>query len=623
MNIYFSNCSIMKRLGKCIWGWVLLGLLSFTQLAISADKRVALVIGNQAYQAEAKLNNPRNDAIEVTRMLRDTMNFEIIEVDTDLDWDSFDQGLDKFYRTLKGADIGLFYFSGHGMRDEKGSGNYLLPVDARISKDSHIRKHGFRVGDILEGMNLSGVKTSLLFLDACRDNPFGTGSKGGKRGLIKLDKPPPHSLIAFAAEYGHTADDGDGNHGPYTEALLKHLPTKNAPLLELMGRVREEVFEITGQAQSPIEENRLTKPVYLAGQDLNSNDINNTSSISTNTNTPAENIFWQSIANSRLCGDYQAYLSAYPHGNYVGLANVRIAVYCESDSVEQQSITSSEESRKPFEPEMVHIRGGSFIMGSPVDEEGRDNDERQHKVTVNDFFIGKYEVTVQEFRRFVEATDYITDAEKSTDGNSGCWAYAKDEEKQSNWHRWASWKRPNKHIDNRDNDPVRCVSFHDVMAYIDWLNEESNQQYRLPTESEWEYASRGGTTTARFWGDDLTEACHYANVKDKTVHEGNSWNNPFNCTDNYYFISPVGSFASNPFDLHDILGNVWEWTCSLYDMDYNGSENECAPQQNGDSRVIRDGSYTGSPASLRSANRGAYYLFSRTHYVGFRLARTN
>ena len=319
--------------------------------------------------------------LRVTRMLRDTMDFEIIEVNTDLDWDSFDQGLDKFYRTLKGADIGLFYFSGHGMRDEKGSGNYLLPVDARISKDSHIRKHGFRVGDILEGMNLSGVKTSLLFLDACRDNPFGTGSKGGKRGLIKLDKPPPRSLIAFAAEYGHTADDGDGNHGPYTEALLKHLPTKNAPLLELMGRVREEVFEATGHAQSPIEENRLTKPVYLAGQNINVND-STTSSPASNVNPQAqivagtnkEIILWNEIKDSSDTELFELYLSEYPNGVFSGLAKLKIARIKKETELPNNNIAHLFINT---EPENAHIRILNIVpkyqrgMALPIDTDYR------------------------------------------------------------------------------------------------------------------------------------------------------------------------------------------------------------------------------------------------------------
>ena len=345
-----------------------------------------------------------------------------------------------------------------------------------------------------------------------------------------------------------------------------------------MGRVREEVFEITGQAQSPIEENRLTKPVYLAGQDLNSNDINNTSSISTNTNTPAENIFWQSIANSRLCGDYQAYLSAYPHGNYVGLAKVRIAVYCKQETEsEQQTNPSSEESRKRFEPEMVQVPGGCFVMGSPLTEQGRYDDETLHRVCVEGFEIGKYEVTQAQWKAIM--------------GDNP--SYFKD-----------------------DQNPVEEVSLHDIQKYIHALNEKTSKKYRLPTEAEWEYAARGGSSSAYPWGDTINhDQANYGHDECCSgVIEGH---------DQWEYTSPVGSFSANDFGLYDTVGNVNEWTCSLYNFSYDGKEKKCVSLQVGGNRVIRGGSWIVDPAWVRSAIRSSIEPTDKHIFVGFRLVRTN
>ena len=153
-------------------------------------------------------------------------------------------------------------------------------------------------------------------------------------------------------------------------------------------------------------------------------------------------------------------------------------------------------------PEMVEIRAGCFEMGSPKGEAHRDSDERQHQVCVKDFEIGRHEVTRGQFRAFVEATGYRTDAEKNT--NEGCYLW---DGKQDKLMSGMSWRDPG--YPQQDDHPVACVSLYDAMAYVAWLSRETGQSYRLPTEAEWEYAARAGTTTAYWWGG---QASHeYAN----------------------------------------------------------------------------------------------------------------
>ncbi|MBU0499294.1 MAG: SUMF1/EgtB/PvdO family nonheme iron enzyme [Gammaproteobacteria bacterium] len=270
--------------------------------------------------------------------------------------------------------------------------------------------------------------------------------------------------------------------------------------------------------------------------------------------------------------------------------------------------------------EFIKIEGGSFQMGSPSGEEGRDKDEKQHRVSVGDFWLAKHEVTVGQFRRFVNATSYRTDAERNAGGNEGCFS----EKAQGDFGYVAgrSWKDPG--FRQGDNHPVACVSWNDATAYAEWLGKETGKNYRLPTEAEWEYAARAGTDTARFWGDSPDRACRYANVHDQTsrrVNKGFTWTH-HDCDDSQAATAPVGSFETNPWGLNDMLGNVWEWTCSAYDRDYGGGEKQCSGKNDASvAPVLRGGSWDDGPWSVRSARRIRDVTALRYDITGFRLAR--
>jgi formylglycine-generating enzyme required for sulfatase activity len=269
-------------------------------------------------------------------------------------------------------------------------------------------------------------------------------------------------------------------------------------------------------------------------------------------------------------------------------------------------------------PAMVTIPAGCFQMGSPSYEQGRDDDERQHRVCVERFELGKTEVTVGEFRRFVEATGYRTDAENNKQ-ESGCYAYSSREKKWA-WRSGYNWRQVG--FNQNDRHPVVCVSWNDVNAYIAWLNRETGQSYRLPTEAEWEYAARGGTDSMYFWGNAVdSRACDYANIADK-AHD---WSNNFPCDDGTEFTQSVAQYRPNPFGLYDISGNVWEWTCSEYDKSYGGGEQQCLSKNNATNSslvALRGGSFFGKPRRVRSANRNRHKPWERDDDRGFRLART-
>ena len=273
-------------------------------------------------------------------------------------------------------------------------------------------------------------------------------------------------------------------------------------------------------------------------------------------------------------------------------------------------------------PQVVNIPSGCFQMGSPETEEGRGNDEVLHRVCVKGFKLAKSELTVEEFRKFISATHFITDAERNA-GESGCWSYQKQSDKPWNWWRWANWKLPVKGADLMPTDPVSCVSFYDVMAYIQWLNQETGQEYRLPTEAEWEYAARAGTATARYWGNNSDIACGYANVADDTQVGFAKWPHAHNCEDGYFFSATVRALSANKFGLYDMLGNVWEWTCSKYEEKYTGAEAVCADIKPGSDVFIsiRGGGWNADAPRVRAAYRNWGLAWSRQANQGFRLVR--
>ncbi len=275
--------------------------------------------------------------------------------------------------------------------------------------------------------------------------------------------------------------------------------------------------------------------------------------------------------------------------------------------------------------EFVAIPGGCFQMGQTEDEKkylikkrGKEkyekyyNDELpRHRVCVDGFSMARHEVTVGQWRRFIKDTGYKTEAERDVK-KKGCWSL-----KDNKWgyHDGRDWENPG--FSQKDKQPVACVSHNDVEKYIDWLNRSSFKKYRLPTEAEWEYAARGGTSTIRFWGDGESKACSYANVADK----GKSWRTYFPCDDGYKFSSPVGNYRPNSFGLYDMLGNVWEWTSDWYGSSYYGNSPRQNPQGpgSGSSRVGRGGCWSHNPSRVRVADRGRLQPWERNAGMGFRL----
>ncbi|NOQ65467.1 MAG: SUMF1/EgtB/PvdO family nonheme iron enzyme [Methyloprofundus sp.] len=290
-----------------------------------------------------------------------------------------------------------------------------------------------------------------------------------------------------------------------------------------------------------------------------------------------------------------------------------------STEIEQSGVSidsSTQNLVRRISANMMEIPDDCFEMGSPIDEVGRDeSDERQHIMCVDEHQMSTKEVTVGDFKAFVAATGYRTQAEDNVE-KAGCYSY---KEREWGWHQGVYWG--NMEFEQTDEHPVVCVSWYDAQAFIAWLNESSLAEYRLPTEVEWEYAARAESQTLFFWSGSVdASACRYANINDS------SWSGEFSCSDNYKYTAPVASYKPNDFGLYDMSGNVWEWTCTQYESKYQGGEAECmspAAVQDNNFLVVRGGSYSSVTRWVRMAVRSGDHPWERDSDRGFRLVRVN
>ncbi len=274
-------------------------------------------------------------------------------------------------------------------------------------------------------------------------------------------------------------------------------------------------------------------------------------------------------------------------------------------------------------PEMLVIARGEFEMGSANRERGRsDNEGPQRLIRIaRPFAISKTEVTVAQFRSFVTDSGYQTDAERN--GESTIYNVLAGNLKKREEITWQNNFR-GQSADN--DDPVVHVSWNDAQAYSDWLSQQTGETYRLPSEAEFEYALRGGTTTAYWWGRttprDTVE--NLTGDGDKMVDRW-EWPDSFErYEDGYWGPSPVAEFEANPSGLFDMGGNVMEWTADCYvaNLDSVPEDGSAAPGNNCSVRVIRGGSWAGAPSTVRSASRTSAGSTATSCLLGFRIARS-
>jgi len=574
-------------------------VLFFLAAAISfAQQKYALVIGNGNYTGLSKLSNPVNDANDMTAALQG-LGFTVDKV-LDGNLDQIENAIIRLKNRLSVSknSYGFFFYAGHGV--QSNGVNYLIPVGASISTENSLRDRAVSVQWALSELNDAGNELNVVVLDACRDNPF-AWARSGSRGLSVISNLPADSIVVYATSAGSTAADGTGRNGLFTAQLLKNINTPGLEVKEIFNRTGADVAQASNRQQIPAVYNQFFGNAYLGSAPVVSAPSPQ-SSVAVGSITVTSAIAGEILIDGKGTG-----INVKDGGTAtitnVSTGNTEVAIKEPNDAITkaaqmvmvQQGQTTTARIERPAStavqptpspqptpqptpvpeiqpaaqpfatpervvaPEMVRINGGTFMMGSPKNEAGRYDNEVQHSVTVGSFYMGKYEVTQKEYQAVMGT---------NPSGFKG------------------------------DNLPVEQVSWYDAVNYCNRLSQREgltpaytvngenvtwNQNangYRLPTEAEWEYACRAGTTTPYSTGKSITSS--QANYGDSKT-------------------TAVGSFTPNPWGLYDMHGNVWEWCWDWYDNYVAQSREE---KESGYSIYLAGGGRQSSSGSGSGASSG-------------------
>ncbi|MCM2288393.1 MAG: SUMF1/EgtB/PvdO family nonheme iron enzyme [Sulfuritalea sp.] len=626
--------------------------------AKSQEARVALIIGNSDYKA-APLDNPANDASDLASAL-EKQGFTVL-VRENVGERGLKEAVDIFSKHLKKGGIGLFFFAGHGiqLKDQ----NFLLPVDVGFDNETDIAFKSISAEYVLSRMAEAGNRINVVILDACRNNPLQLSRKTINKGLgvMNVGRAEKGTFIAYATSPGSTAADGTGRNGLYTKHLLRALETKDTDIDKVFGRVRTGVVQDTNGEQVPWTSSSVIGSFYFdPAEDLAALQRPNVSVAATHEaaaeavalpyDPVQERAFWERIKDSKNPADFIAYLEKFSGAQraayarwmvqkYGGVvppaAAARRATPAVAARPEQLALaapapvqpspplapaTGAIPSRGtliqdcPECPDLVAVAAGDFTMGSGPKEKMRELDEEPaHRVRVAaPFAVGKFEVTRAQYAAFVKDT--------GREHKPGCHST-----RGGVFHKnpKATWQNPG--FEQKDNEPVVCVSWEDAQAYVAWLSKKAVKQYRLLNEAEWEYVARAGSTGSRYWAEaDNAAVCRYASVADTSLKSVTPGAQMFPCSDGFALTSPVGRFPANAFGVHDILGNAWEWVEDCWNEGYAGAPDVAKPRLSGScsERVFRGGAWNSNPATVRAAYRDRDSREERHDNVGFRVARS-
>lgn len=583
------------RLHRHALALILLFLGLFATSAQAA--RVALVIGNDTYANVARLKNARADAKAMAKVL-EASGFRVTLV-MDADREAMNEALRRFRASIVGGDETIFSYAGHAV--ELDGVNYLLPTDIRDDNDERVANDALPLQRVLSGLAQQKPRFSLVIIDACRDNPFeGKTRNVATRGLVPAAAAVKGQMIIYSAGAGQRAldrlraDDPSPN-GVFTRVFVREIEKGGQPVHEVVRVVKDEVMrlaESVGHEQMPAIYDQSVGTFYFrrgAGSDPDPKSA---------ARCAADEALWQEAKQLNTLEGYDAYLSECEAGRFAPIARVRkksletasagaavppapVAVPPTAQpavTVAPSSPTSNEYvDGQTFRecadcPEMVVIPGGSFLMGSPAGK-GDDNERPQHRVSVGRFALGKYEVT------------------------------------QGQW-RAVMGSNPSRFKGCGDDCPVEKVSWEDAQEYVRRLNEKvgggAQGPYRPPSEAEWEYGCRGGASPEEYCGGNYADVVAWYNKNSGgTTHR-------------------VGTKPGNGYGLHDMTGNVWEWTQDCYQGSYAGAPTDGSAFTGSGCkhRSVRGGSWYNGAESVRSAYRYRYTPAVRDSNLGFRVART-
>ena len=649
-----ENALARKSRARC-WvagAAVLLGI----GVAASADGRAALVIGNAAYEHVPPLANPRNDAEDMAGLLR-RLGFVVTE-GLDLTDAAMEDRIRAFARQAKAAEVALLFYAGHGL--QVGGVNYLLPVDARLADEADLPFEAVALDLVLRSM---GTGTNLVFLDACRDNPFirtwaGAGrSVAGGRGLTRVGQESASGMfIAFATDPDSIAADGEGRNSPFTAALKRHIETPGLEVNSLLTEVRKTVLASTGNMQRPWSNSSLSAAFYFVPPLLSPVGDPAPRPVVGAPDPAAE--AWKQIQATDDAQQLERYIAAYPNSPYRTAAEFRL------NELRLQPFTVTPKppnARVRLVDRSEHYQAGMMLPAGEyrveVSADGYESQEVtvQHDGSLTTQHVALHKVGPKvgdQFRDCPECPEMVVVPAGSY--RMGSPPHEPRRQKgEGPMHRvaiaapfavgkyevtFAEWDvcmeaggcgayRPGDRGRGRGQRPVIDVSWDDAKRYVQWLSRKTKKPYRLLSESEWEYAARAGMQTAYSWGDQI----------------GSGRANCYLCggQSNGRQTAPVGSFAANRWGLHDMHGNVREWVEDCFNDTYAGpnwvlsKESALLAQSprdgtawlkgngNCSKRVVRGGSYSNRPEGVRAAVRAGLDNKVRYPYqVGIRVAQT-
>ena len=510
--------------------------------APQGEQRIALVIGNGAYR-DSPLSNPVNDAKDMAKALR-AFGFEVIYGEN-LSQNDMKRNIRAFGDKIRNGGVGLFYYAGHGI--QINGANYLVPVRAVITKAEEVEYESVDVGLVLAQMENAHNRLNLVILDACRNNPFARSFRSTKNGLASIDAPSG-TMIAYATAPGSVASDGGaGRNGLYTQELLRFMGTPDLNIEQVFKQVRIAVQSKTQNKQVPWESSSLVGDFFfLRGQ-------------------PALTL---AKAVPLLLREFEfESVTVDSRGTVKKKGKGQARVFTEN--IRGETL------------QMVEIRGGTFLMGS----QGYRVEIPQHKVTVQPFYMGMFEVTQLQWRAVASLPKVSRDLNPDPSGFKG------------------------------DTLPVESVSWEDAVEFCARLSKATGREYRLPSEAEWEYACRAGTKTDFAFGETITT--------DLVNYNGN---NPYGSAPKGTYrekTTPVGQMAvANAFGLYDMHCNVYEWVLDPWHDTYSNSPTDGSVWEKAGKpglRVVRGGAWISKGQVCRSSNRYSTAPDLKNYYTGFRL----
>ncbi|MGH6816214.1 MAG: caspase family protein [Hyphomicrobiaceae bacterium] len=334
----------------------------------AAEKRIALVVGNAAYRHTSELKNPKNDAVDMAEALQ-KLDFTVI-ASVDLDKVALDRRLREFAEALPGADIAVFFYAGHGL--QVAGRNYLIPVDAKLSTQAALDFEMVPL-DLVQRIMEREAKASILFLDACRDNPLGrslaramgTRSAEVGRGLAGMDSAVG-SLIGFSTQPGNVALDGEGRNSPFAAALSKHLVSPDDDLSGILIKVRNDVVRATARKQIPWENSSLWMRLYFTPPAGGAVEAPKPAPPGTEPEARLEIAFWETVKDSGDPAALRTYLDRFPQGTFANLARVLIARLQRTS--EQRAATETTADKDPTKEEAERAKGSAGPRGAQEDK---------------------------------------------------------------------------------------------------------------------------------------------------------------------------------------------------------------------------------------------------------------